>query len=553
MYVVSTAGHVDHGKSTLVEALTAMDPDRWAEEKERGLTIDLGFAWTQVQGMDVAFVDVPGHERFVSNMLAGLAPVPVVLLVVAADEGWQAQSSDHRDAIAALGVRHGVVALTRSDKASAADIERTRAQVAAELAGTLLADAPVVPVSAHSGAGLEELREQLAAVLLATPRPEGRTRLWIDRAFSITGAGTVVTGTLGQGSIAVGDTVEIPGVGRVQVRGIHSENRAIECAEPITRVALNLRGVEAKQLHRGQQVLGDPWPLTDTVDVRARIRAAEAVAHIGSGAYPVRVRPLGTEFARLRFREPIALEPGDRMVLRTEELIGAEVLDVDVAPLTRRGDAARRAQELHNPAQAYIERVKAVTAEHLEFLGHRNVSGTVEFRGWIVLATAVVEWKQQLIAAVDAQDPLSPLSKAAAIEKLGLPEPLLPLIVAAAQLRHEDGLIVREAPDLGEAVAKLEQRLRERPFDAPEAGELSSREIAAAVRAGKLVRLGAIVLLPDAVEVAVARLRELEQPFSTSQARQALETTRRVAIPLLEHLDELKITRRLEDGTRQLR
>ena len=163
---MATAGHVDHGKSSLVKALTGMEPDRWEEEKRRGLTIDLGFVWMKLDsGADVAFVDVPGHEKFLGNMLAGVGPAPVVLFVVAADEGWQAQSADHRDALRALGIEHGVVALTRADKADAARRAEVTAQVKAELAGTALADAPVVEVSAKTGEGVEKLRAELDQVL----------------------------------------------------------------------------------------------------------------------------------------------------------------------------------------------------------------------------------------------------------------------------------------------------------------------------------------------------------------------------------------------------
>ena len=184
MYVVATAGHVDHGKSTLVRALTEMDPDRWEEEKRRGLTIDLGFAWTTLpSGADVAFVDVPGHEKFLGNMLAGVGPAPVVLFVVAADEGWQAQSTDHRDALRALGVEHGIIALTRSDRAT---VDRT-AEIRTQLAGTPLADAPIIPVSAPTGDGIAALRQALDEVLAAAPVPDAQApvRLWVDRAFSV--------------------------------------------------------------------------------------------------------------------------------------------------------------------------------------------------------------------------------------------------------------------------------------------------------------------------------------------------------------------------------
>ena len=186
MYVVATAGHVDHGKSTLVRALTEMDPDRWEEEKRRGLTIDLGFAWTTLpSGADVAFVDVPGHEKFLGNMLAGVGPAPVVLFVVATDEGWQAQSTDHRDALRALGVEHGIIALTRSDRAT---VDRT-AEIRTQLADTPLADAPIIPVSAPTGDGIAALRQALDEVLAAAPVPDAQApvRLWVDRAFSVKG------------------------------------------------------------------------------------------------------------------------------------------------------------------------------------------------------------------------------------------------------------------------------------------------------------------------------------------------------------------------------
>src|SRR5690349_15960569 len=227
MFVVATAGHVDHGKSTLVRALTGMEPDRWAEERRRGLTIDLGFAWTTLpSGRDVAFVDVPGHERFLGNMLAGLGPAPAVCFVVAADEGWQAQSSDHRDAIAALGIRHGLVVISRADRApdrAAEVLEQARA----ELADTGLADAPAVIVSAVDGTGLTELRGTLDDLLARVPAPPAtaRLRLWVDRSFTITGAGTVVTGTLAAGTLARGDRLQLLGPASarpVVVRGLES-------------------------------------------------------------------------------------------------------------------------------------------------------------------------------------------------------------------------------------------------------------------------------------------------------------------------------------------
>ena len=214
--VVATAGHVDHGKSTLVRALTGIEPDRLAEERRRGLTIDLGFAWTMLpSGREVSFVDVPGHERFLGTMLAGLGPAPIVCFVVAADEGWQAQSSDHRDAVAALGIDQGLLVITRADLAPAR-IEQVTAEARTELAGTGLAEAPAVAVSAVTGEGLEELREQLDAVLARAREPSATqpVRLWVDRAFSLAGTGTVVTGTLPAGTLHREDRLALCGARR---------------------------------------------------------------------------------------------------------------------------------------------------------------------------------------------------------------------------------------------------------------------------------------------------------------------------------------------------
>ena len=214
MHVVATAGHVDHGKSTLVRALTGIEPDRWDEEKQRGLTIDLGFAWTELpSGTHVAFVDVPGHERFLGNMLAGVGPAPVVCFVVAADEGWQEQSGDHRDAVAALGITHGLIVVTKADRAPER-VDAVISRARSELAGTGLAEAPAVVVSAQRGTGLEAFRDALDAVLrdVPEPGPTARVRLWIDRAFTISGAGTVVTGTLTAGTLRTGDRMVLRGV-----------------------------------------------------------------------------------------------------------------------------------------------------------------------------------------------------------------------------------------------------------------------------------------------------------------------------------------------------
>ncbi|HEU5268119.1 MAG TPA: GTP-binding protein, partial [Jatrophihabitans sp.] len=244
MHVLATAGHVDHGKSTLVRALTGMEPDRFAEERRRGMTIDLGYAWmTLPSGARLAFVDVPGHERFIANMLAGIGPTPAVLFVVAADEGWARQSAEHLAAIEALDVRHGLLAVTRSDLA---DPGPALADARARLARSTLGDVAGVAVSGTTGAGLAELRTELDRLVARLPAadPAARVRLWLDRSFTIRGAGTVVTGTLSGGTISVDDVLELRG-GRVSVRALQVAGAARRSVSAPARVAVNLRAVAA--------------------------------------------------------------------------------------------------------------------------------------------------------------------------------------------------------------------------------------------------------------------------------------------------------------------
>ncbi len=592
VHVVATAGHVDHGKSTLVRALTGMEPDRWEEERRRGLTIDLGYAWTTLpSGRDVAFVDVPGHERFLGNMLAGLGPAPVVCFVVALDEGWQAQSADHRDAVAALGIEHGVVVLTRADRAPGR-ADEVLAQVRAELAGTGLHDAPVFTVSALEGTGLSELRAALDDVLARAPAPdEGRLRLWVDRSFTITGSGTVVTGTLTAGTLRQGDRLHLLGHGGplpVVVRGMHSRNTPYTALEPFTRVALNLRGVSASDVHRGDAlVTPGTWPLTGVLDIRRSTgpvltaTAEQLVVHAGTAAVPARLSPFDDDHARLVLDRALPLVLGDRLVLRDPGsravLGGAQVLDADPPALRRRGDRARRAARLagmdvRGDVLVEVARRGAVREQHLHRLGLLPAAGAtppgeVRVLGeWWVHAPVLDSWTQRLRTAVDelhARDPLAAgLSRGAARDLLALPDAVLVDPVVRGAGLEQDGGHIRSPQHRGglgaheTAVLELERRLAAEPFRSPEADDLTAlrlgaRELAAAERTGRLLRLGdGVVLLPTAPALAMRALAGLPQPFTTSQARQALGTTRRVAIPLLEHLDARGWTRRLDAGHR---
>ena len=308
MQVIATAGHVDHGKSALVRALTGMEPDRWAEERRRGLTIDLGFAWTTLPGGErVAFVDVPGHERFVPNMLAGVGPVPAVLFVVAADGGWMPQSAEHLAAIDAVGIRHGLLAVTRCDLADPGPATRQALGLARR---TSLGAVPAVAVSAVTGAGLPELRDALARLVAALPVPDpaAPVRLWVDRSFSIRGSGTVVTGTLPAGTLRPArNCCSRRRCGRPG-SGAWSPERAGHPVAGVARVAVNLRGVPAGVPARGMALIeAGRWTLTRLLDVRlappemppARdgweptALPPEMTLHIGSARTQARVRPLG--------------------------------------------------------------------------------------------------------------------------------------------------------------------------------------------------------------------------------------------------------------------
>ncbi|WLP86347.1 selenocysteine-specific translation elongation factor [Corynebacterium stationis] len=591
MYVIATAGHVDHGKSTLVNALTTMDPDRWEEEKQRGLTIDLGFAWTTLKsGADVAFVDVPGHERFIANTLAGLGPAPAVMLVIAADEGWKEQTSEHLEAIDALGIERGIIVLTRMDNGQ----RISEANVRDRVAGTSLSVAPIFAVSARTGEGMEELRGGIDKLLPADEVLKQAcsmpARMWIDRAFSIKGAGTVVTGTWAAGGVNIGDRLKLvtaSGEHDVTVRGLHSENSAVDKAEPVMRLALNLRGVDADAISRGDVLTEaeSTWWQPEVIDVRWRTGPKldsvprKLNLHVGTASVPVHVRGLDAEHARLTLQgRAFPLRLGDRLALRgpgLDALAGVEVVDMDPPLLNRRGAPVRRAQALRdqNPfdASAYVARKEAVMKETLAAAGFdvaNKPASLVEFRSWWVNAQAIARWTAQLRTLFDTHLTDHHLSDglplATALSVLALPDDsLVSIAVAGARLKR-DGAIIRDphaAPrDLGPAeksVAVVEAQLAKEPFVAPDASTLDElglgpSELAAAERAGRLLRVGPIVLLPSAPQQAAEILSQQPGEFTLSQARQALGTTRRVAVPLLEYMDARGLTRRTSDSARVL-
>ncbi|MHB8489540.1 MAG: selenocysteine-specific translation elongation factor, partial [Candidatus Dormibacteria bacterium] len=417
MQVIATAGHVDHGKSTLVRALTGMEPDRWAEERRRGMTIDLGYAWTTLpSGEQIAFVDVPGHERFTTNMLAGVGPVPAVLLVIAADEGWAAQTDEHVRALDALGVRHGLVAVTRSDLA---DPSAAAEQARDRLAATTLAGIPAVSVSGSTGAGLQLLRAALDALVSELPPAdtEARIRLWVDRSFTVRGSGTVVTGTLAAGTLRRGDLLELGGA-TVSVRALQRLGQPAAIVTAPARVAVNLRAIRHEDVRRGDALLTPgAWRPTSVVDARADGGGlpSHVVLHIGSVAVPATVRRLDSasrtnaSVVRLALGAPTPLQVGDRVLLRDpgrrQILGGATVLDPAPPPLRRRGAARARAASLAADqgtpdAGAELARRGAASRELLRAIGvpvgDPLPPGLVSAGSWLITETRWEEWRRAL-------------------------------------------------------------------------------------------------------------------------------------------------------------
>jgi selenocysteine-specific elongation factor len=574
VHVVATAGHVDHGKSTLVRALTGMEPDRWAEERRRGMTIDLGFAWMTLEtGERLAFVDVPGHERFVTNMLAGVGPVPAVMIVVAADEGWMPQSAEHLAAIDALGVRHGLLVVTRADRA---DPGAALAQARAEISRTTLGDVAAVTVSGATGQGLPDLRAALGRLTAGLPAPDdgAPVRIWVDRAFTIKGSGTVVTGTLPAGTVRSGGELLLDGC-PVRVRALQTLKEDVSQVTGVARVAINLRGLERDDVSRGMALTDAEWTVTSLVDVRVEEASRlprQPVLHLGSAAVPVRLRPLGDDAARLTLARPLPLHVGDRLLLRdpgARRVAGADVLDVRPPALRRRGAAAARAQELGAdvPAAAdMIRRHGLIRRPDLVAMGLTPDTSPVA-GDWLADPDHWESLGRRLAEEVDrhaATDPLDPgLPVEAARSLLALPDRRLVDALARPPLRLEAGRVHGAATTglpgpVADAVRHLRADLGERPFRAPEADRLAElgltgRALGAAVRAGALLKIAeGIVLLPGADAEAVHVLAALPQPFTVSEARRALDTSRRVAIPLLEHLDRRGLTRHADDARRTL-
>ena len=443
--IVGTAGHIDHGKSALVEALTGTHPDRLAEEKRRGITIDLGFAFLEENGVRFGFVDVPGHERFISNMLAGAAGIDVLLLVIAADESIKPQTREHFDICRLLGVKRGVVALTKSDLVDADTMELVRLEAEEFLRGSFLERAPLVAVSAKTGSGLAELKQALnqAASHSSVKDAQQYFRLPIDRAFAMKGFGSVVTGTLISGSVGAGDEVELfPSGERLRVRGVQSGGKQVDRATPGQRTAVNLAGIDHTALKRGM-VLATPGKFRKTrrIDVRlellpsARKLKQRSRVHFHAGTAETiaevylhgqkELEPGASAFGNLKLQDELLVLPGDRFIVRQFSPVvtmgGGVVLD----PLARRPmlrDVGRNAFLEILEKSNHEEILAAMTERALLGLGQEE----------LVARTA---WTEKEIAIA--------LEK---VSRIGMAKPVStdPLVLVSGKLFEEVGRKITE-------------------------------------------------------------------------------------------------------------
>ncbi len=576
MTVIATAGHVDHGKSTLVRALTGTDPDRWAEEKERGLTIDLGFASTTLpSGRALSLVDVPGHVRFLRNMLSGVGAVDGCLFVVAATEGWKPQSEEHLRILDMLGLSSGVVALTKVDLVDDDLRELAHLDVEEHVAGTFLEGADIIAVAAGDGPdgeGMTALRAALDELAAAaeTRVADGTPRLWIDRAFAPPGVGAVVTGTLTGGSVAVGDELAVSGAAStadsIRIRGIQNHHRDLDRVEAGNRVALNLVGVSHHDVARGDVlVVAGAWHHSAMVDAELSVlagldhpvtRRGAYAAYIGSGEFPCRLRVLAgadadldadlpTEIApgatgnvRLYLSRPIPVTPGDRFILREagrhETVGGGRILDVDpVLPATRaRPDDS-------------VDRIVAergwVDVDEL-----RRLTGTTReptIGRWVVNDDALDALRSEVEALVAGAGPLG-------LDLASLSERQRTVLDAMESIRIDQGRAV-----IGPVVDPLADHpwvasLAADPFTPPAPDGVDRGEIRELVRRGLVVEQDGIYFARSAIDEARAVLTEAfaeADGLTVAEIRDLLGTTRKYVLALLAHLDGNGMTRRRDD------
>ena len=559
---VGTAGHVDHGKTWLVRALTGKDTDRLPEEQARGVSIDLGYAPLDLGGgLRLSLIDVPGHERFVRNMVAGATGIDLFLLVVDAGEGVREQTREHVEILRLLGVDAGVVAVTKVDA-----VERDRVAAAVEAARRLVPGVEVIPVSAATGAGLDELRGALARAAreVRRSREEWPTRLWIDRVFGLPGAGTVVTGTLWSGSVGVGDELAVePGAFGARVRSVEVHDERVERAEAGQRVAVGLAGPARERLHRGQALVArGAFPVTYRLDVcLERDDTAPALTvHLGTAAIPARV-VRRDNYAQLRLSEAVAAARGDRVVLRTRTTIGgARVLDPapprgldpERLALLDGGDAEAIVRELaQEPTTVEALRARGLlTAAELE----TGLAGLAQTDNFYYRPEWLEEQRVAIVERLTEQASATPLDPGVPLAELFPGKAWAAAVVRLLPVERRGGraYLPGATGALGDRAAEAEQ-LEAALEEAGASGlDVPDRELARYLEAGgRLVRLGDDrAVFPAAYTAAretVIAECDAEGSIELRHFRDLLGVSRRSAQLLLERLDADGVTRRTGD------
>ncbi len=567
MTLIATAGHVDHGKTSLVEALTGTNTDRLEEEKRRGLTIDLGFAHSLGSNGEVlSFIDVPGHVRFLRNMLAGVGGIDMCLLVVDAREGWMPQTQEHFDILRLLGVQRGVVALTKSDLLSDHEREEARLLVEMQLENTFLSNATIVETSIHHAASIDLLRQTIANIAHVERPVKSRPRIWIDRVFSLAGVGTVVTGTLLDAPLTVGTDITIlPAGHKGRIRQLHSHNQEVETCQPGSRVAVNVHGISHNDINRGDLlVLPQQWMLSNTLDVELHAlpylahpitRRGHFLMYIGSNELEVSVRLIQTESvapgatakARLYLQHPIAFAPQDKFILREtgrdETIAGGIVLDIDPVLRLTKADPQYDLQHLLD------ERGMMNTNELFLRTG---VQATPTVDDVIFSSAMLTAAKAEVFHILNAQRSLA--AELQGIELVGLPDHLAQ---AARTFRPEEAVIENGRlylPELAPSqkqVHPLVQSFVDALFTPPDPNTFDRALLRRLVQEGHLLNLDGIFFATQALDHAHTVVKELlvQHPdgITTSAFREAANSTRKYAVPLLEALDARGITRRRGD------
>lgn len=611
MFVLGTAGHIDHGKSALVKALTGTDPDRLREEKERGMTIDLGFAWLKLpSGQEVGIVDVPGHERFIKNMLAGVGGIDLALLVIAANEGIMPQTREHLAILELLGIARGIVVLTKKDLVDEEWLSLVTADVEELIKPTIMANAPIVPVSSITGEGMPQLVTTIDKMLSAVEpkKDSGRPRLPIDRVFTIAGSGTIVTGTLLDGSLSVGDEVEIiPSGLKSRLRGLQTHKARVTIAGPGSRVAANLVGIATTQVQRGDVLTKSGWLVATTLlsahlhllsdAPRPLVHNITVSFHTGSAETMAKVRLLEKEklqpgewgWVQIALSQPVALVKGDRFIIRStmETMGGGNVVDVYAKRLRRfrpeiiKGLKVKEEGTAETGLLALIEARQPVEAATL-----LSQSQLPKGEGQSVIDSLIMG--RQIIAIGEGEHHLlftmpgwARLTKAATVIltdyhqkypvrsgmpkvelgsrlKLGKHAAVIWQKFAAEGVLNEEGMVVRLpvhqiklAPQQQAKIDAFLKSLEQNPYSPPGDQIPEPDLLNILIEQQKVVKVSeGVVFAPLVYEEMAGKITDhlkSHGKVTLAEVRDLLNTSRKYAQAILEHLDEKKITRRVGD------